>query len=202
MDKDRLKKQIDFLVEIDKIKNIFRNNYLADGSRKENDAEHSWHLGMSVLMLAEHFEGIDLLKTVKMVLIHDLVEIIAGDVYCYDEKGNEGKFEREKAAAVQLFSILPRDQGDELYDLWIEFEESKTPEAICAAVVDRLQPLLLNYHSEGKSWLEHNISSEKVRNRNRLVFDRCSAEISDFVAGMIDKAVEKGYLTEQENASK
>jgi putative hydrolase of HD superfamily len=194
MGMERLKKQIDFLIEIDKIKHIIRRNYLADGTRRENDAEHSWHLGMMVFILSEYFEGIDVLKTVKMVIMHDLVEIIAGDVYCYDEKANLGKFEREQEAANELFSILPEDQKKELYDLWIEFEERKTPEAVCAAILDRLQPLLLNYTSGGKSWLEHSIHAESVKIRNEVVFEKADKRISDFVAKMIEGAREKGFL--------
>jgi len=194
MDMERLKKQIDFLIEIDKIKHIIRRNYLSDGSRRENDAEHSWHLGMMVFILSEYFEGIDILKTLKMVIMHDLVEIISGDVYCYDEKANEGKFEREQEAANELFSILPEDQKKELYDLWMEFEDRKTPEAVCAAICDRLQPLLLNYTSGGKSWLEHNIRAESVVARNDVVFEKADKRISEFVAKMIEDAREKGYL--------
>lgn len=194
MSMDRLKKQIDFLIEIDKLKSIFRRNYLADGSRRENDAEHSWHLSMMVFILSEYFEDIDMLKTIKMVLVHDLVEIIAGDVYCYDEKANVGKFEREQEAAEELFSILPEDQHKELHDLWMEFEEGKTTEAICAAISDRLQPLLLNYTSNGKSWLEHNIYAESVKVRNEVVFKKANKKISEFVTKMIEDAKEKGYL--------
>lgn len=190
----RFRKQLQFLVEIDKLKSIFRNTYLADGTRKENDAEHSWHLGMMVLILSEYFEKIDHLKTLKMVLIHDLVEIIAGDVYCYDEKGHEGKFEREQGAARQLLAMLPEEQRDELYHLWLEFETAQTPEAQCAAVVDRLQPLLLNVASKGKSWREHGICAEQVRRRNEIIFGNAHPQIADFVAEMIDGAIAKGYL--------
>lgn len=194
MDNLRLEKQIQFLVEIDKLKTIFRNTYLADGSRKENDAEHSWHLGLAVLILSEYFEKIDHLKTIKMVLIHDLVEIIAGDTYCYDQNGQAGKFEREQAAARKLLGMLPEDQGDELYRLWLEFECVETPEARCAAMVDRLQPLLLNLASGGKSWLEHGINAEQVRERNTLIFRHADPRIADLVTEIIEEAVAKGYL--------
>jgi len=194
MDNERFLKQIEFIIEADKIKKIVRNNYLSDGSRKENDAEHSWHLGLTVMVLSEYFEGLDVGKTLKMVLAHDLVEIYAGDVYAYDEKGNEGKFEREKESAEKLFSILPQDQKKEFYDLWIEFEEAETKEALCSAIVDRIQPLILNYFTEGKSWKEHNISSDKVMGRNKIVFEKGPEIIGDYVKSLIESGVKKGYL--------
>jgi len=191
---DRFLKQIDFIIEIDKIKSIIRNNYLIDGSRKENDAEHSWHLGLLVMVLSEYFEGLDVGKTIKMVLAHDLVEIYAGDVYAYDEKGNVGKFDREKESAEKLFSLLPEDQKKEFYDLWVEFEEAKTKEAICGAIVDRIQPLILNYNSDGKSWKEHDISSDKVLHRNEIVFDKGPEVIGEYIRTLIEDGVNKGYL--------
>lgn len=194
MDTERFIKQIEFIKEADKIKSIVRNNYLLDGSRKENDAEHSWHLGLTVMVLSEYFDGLDVGKTLKMVLAHDLVEIYAGDVYAYDEKGNVGKYEREKESAEKLFSILPEDQKKVFYDLWIEFEEAKTKEAVCSAIVDRVQPLILNYFTDGKSWKEHNISSDKVLRRNEIVFENGPKIIGDYVKSLIESGVEKGYL--------
>jgi len=191
----RLEKQMKFLLEVDKAKGIFRNNYLADGSRKENDAEHSWHLALMVMLLSEYMgkDDFDILKAMKMVLIHDLVEIYAGDAYCYDEKANIGKLERETEAAGRLFGLLPDDQEEEFRGLWMEFEEKQSKEAVFAAMADRLQPLSLNYASEGKSWIEHDISGAKVKERNRL-FDNGPELLRDYVANMIDDAVEKGYL--------
>lgn len=194
MDSERFIKQIEFIKEADKIKSIVRNNYLLDGSRKENDAEHSWHLGLTVMVLSEYFPGLDVGKTLKMVLAHDLVEIYAGDVYAYDEKGNIGKFEREKESAEKLFSILPEDQKKEFYELWTEFEEAKTKEAVCSAIVDRIQPLILNYFTDGKSWKEHGISSDKVLKRNEIVFENGPKIIGDYVKSLIESGVEKGYL--------
>lgn len=167
MNQDRLKKQFDFLEEIDKEKNIFRQTYLADAKRKENDAEHSWHMAVMAMLMAEHSnEPIDVLHTMKMVLIHDLVEIDAGDTYAYDETGNATKRERELAAAQRLFNILPEDQADELRALWDEFEEGVTPEARFANSLDKIQPLMLNNASGGKSWAEHGVHASQVYKRN------------------------------------
>lgn len=194
MDNERFLKQMSFIIEIDKIKNIIRNNYLTNGERKESDAEHSWHLAMMVMVLTEYFEGLDVFKTIKMVLAHDLVEIYAGDVYAYDEKANIGKFEREKESAEKLFSLLPEDQKEEFFELWLEFEDAKTKEAVCGAIVDRVQPLLLNYNSEGKSWKEHDIPKDKVMNRNKIVFENGPEVIGEYTRSLIEDAAKKGYL--------
>lgn len=163
----RLKKQLNFILETDREKKIGRQTYLSDGSRKETDAEHAWHLALMVLLLAEHAnEPIDVLHTVYMVLIHDLVEIDAGDTYAYDEKGNQDKREREERAADRIFSILPQDQAQEIRALWEEFEEGKTPEARFAVTLDKIQPLLLNDASGGISWQEHHVAVSKVLRRN------------------------------------
>lgn len=195
MDRERLKKQIDFIVEIDKLKGIFRQSYIVDGSRKENDAEHSWHLAVMAFMLSEYYGGdaLDIQKVMKMVLVHDLVEIYAGDTYCYDEKDYEDKCEREKAAADTLFGMLPEDQCKEFMELWREFEDCNTDEAHFAAVLDRLQPLLLNYNAKGKSWIEHNIHKDQVLQRNSMVLKK-EGPVHDFVLDMIEEAVAKGYL--------
>jgi putative hydrolase of HD superfamily len=159
MDDDRLKKQIAFIEEIDGLKKICRKTLLMDGTRCENDAEHSWHLAVMAMLLCEYSaQHIDLLRVMKMVLIHDIVEIDAGDTYCYDCEGNVDKREREEKAAERLFSILPADQAAELRALWEEFEECKTPEARFAASLDRFQPLLHNYRTQGRSWKEHRIT--------------------------------------------
>ncbi|MGN0375258.1 MAG: HD domain-containing protein [Butyrivibrio sp.] len=163
----RLKKQFAFLEEIDKEKNIFRQTYLADGGRKENDAEHSWHMAMMVMLMGEYSnEPIDVLHTMSMALVHDLIEIYAGDTYAYDEAGNSNKKERETAAADRLFALLPDDQRDKLRGLWDEFEEGITPEARFANTVDKIQPLMLNNASGGLSWKEHGVHSSQVYKRN------------------------------------
>lgn len=164
---ERIEKQFEFLKEIDKEKNIFRQTYLADGKRKENDAEHAWHMALFVMVLSEYAnEDIDVLKTMKIVLIHDLIEIYAGDTYAYDSKGNESKRERELAAADRLFNILPSDQAEEFRALWDEFEENITPEARFANTMDKIQPLMLNNASEGRSWEEHGVHASQVYGRN------------------------------------
>ena len=164
---ERIEKQFEFLKEIDKEKNIFRQTYLADGMRKENDAEHEWHMALFVMVLSEYAnEDIDVLKTMKIVLIHDLIEIYAGDTYAYDSKGNESKRGRELAAADRLFNILPKDQAEEFRALWDEFEENITPEARFANTMDKIQPLMLNNASEGRSWEEHGVHASQVYGRN------------------------------------
>lgn len=164
---ERLKKQFEFLLEIDKEKNIGRQTYLSDGMRKENDAEHSWHMAVMALLMSEYSNtDIDVLHTISMILIHDLVEIYAGDTYAYDTKGNSDKKERELKAADKLFSMLPDDQRDKFRGLWEEFEEGETAEAKFAASMDRIQPLMLNHASGGRSWEEHGVKTSQVYGRN------------------------------------
>ena len=164
---DELDRIFKFILEIDKEKFIARQTYLTDGERKENDAEHAWHMAiMTVLLSGYANEEIDVLKTVTMLLTHDLVEIDAGDTYAYDEAGKETKTERELKCADRLFSILPENQGKYLRSLWEEFEEGKTPEAKFAYTMDHIQPLMLNSATGGKSWQEHGIKLEQVMKRN------------------------------------
>lgn len=194
MDRERFEKQMAFILEIDKLKQVGRQNYLADGSRKENDAEHSWHLAMMALLLSEYAPGkVDTGKVILMVLMHDIVEIIAGDTYCYDEEGRLDKEEREKKAAEVLFGMLPDDQKDMMWSLWNEFEEGQTPEAEFAAILDRLQPFFLNYKSDGVSWLEHGVTREKVVERNRPVLEG-PEPIAGFARAMLEDALKKGLL--------
>lgn len=163
----RLEQQMNFIREVDKIKKIERQTYLADASRKENDAEHSWHLALMCMLLSEHSnENIDVLKTITMVLIHDIVEIDAGDTYAYDEVGNASKREREEKAAERLFHLLPEDQAIYMRSLWEEFEKASTPEAKFALSLDKIQPILLNHASGGKAWNEHNVRLSQIIKRN------------------------------------
>ena len=160
---ERLQKQISFVLELDKMKALYRQTYVLNEDRKENDAEHSWHLAVMAFLLAEYSnEPVDVLKVMKMVLIHDVVEIDAGDTYCYDEEGNRSKAEREEKAAQRLFGLLPEDQKKESYDLWREFEENSTAESRFANLLDHIQPLLLNFTKNGISWKEHGIFSDQV----------------------------------------
>lgn len=164
---DRLEKQMDFIREIDKEKQIFRQTYLADGKRKENDAEHAWHMAVMTLLLSEYAnEEIDVLKTIQMILIHDVVEIDAGDTYAYDDVAKESQADREKKAADRLFGLLPDDQAKTFRGLWEEFESGETKEAKFARTMDNIQPTLLNDASDGKAWEEHQVALSKILKRN------------------------------------
>lgn len=166
---ERLRQQMAFLLEIDKEKFITRQTFLSDGKRRENDAEHAWHLAMMVLILGEYAnEKIDLLRTVSMVLAHDLVEIYAGDTFAYDEEGKKTQRQREEVAADRLFALLPEDQRDALRGLWEEFEAAKTPEAAFARAMDNLQPTMLNAATDGISWTEHRTKLSSVLKRQEL----------------------------------
>ena len=168
MDNERLEKQFDFFREIDKEKFIGRQTYLTDGERKENDAEHAWHMAIMTVLLAEYAnEKIDVLKTVMMLLIHDLVEIDAGDTYAYDEEGKKTQREREEKAAKRIFGLLPEEQGGKLMALWEEFEAYETPEANFAHTMDNIQPVMLNDATDGKAWLEHGVRLSQILGRNK-----------------------------------
>ncbi len=163
----RLNQQFDFIREIDREKFIGRQTYLSDAMRKENDAEHAWHMAIMTILLSEYSnEKIDVLKTVTMLLIHDLVEIDAGDTYAYDEEGKKTKEARELCAAERIYGLLPKDQKEKMRGLWDEFEEWETPEAKFAHAMDCLQPLMLNAAADGKSWVEHGVHLSQVLGRN------------------------------------
>ncbi|HIX29682.1 MAG TPA: HD domain-containing protein [Candidatus Blautia stercoravium] len=191
---ERLKKQMDFLLEMDKLKFINRQTYLSDGVRRENDAEHSWHLALMAVLLSEHAdEEVDLLKVITMVLIHDLVEIDAGDTYAYDEEGKQTQRIREEKAADRIFAILPKDQGEKFRALWEEFDAYETPEAKFAHVCDNVQPLMLNHATGGKSWRERGIRRSQVEKRNSFVGES-SRTMKAYIEEVLDKNVEKGNL--------
>ena len=194
-DNERLKRQIAFVVEIDKLKEVYRQTLLMSGKRYENDAEHSWHLGIMVVLLSEYAgaEQIDLLRVLKIVLLHDLVEIDAGDTFCYDKNASVGKYEREKVAANRIFGILPQDQAAGLMELWEEFEARQSPEARYAAALDRLQPILHNYNTKGAAWKKHGVTADRVLERNRHIGD-ASPKLWEFAQSIINDAVEKGFL--------
>ena len=194
---DRLARQMEFILEIDKLKQVLRQTSLADGSRRENDAEHSWHLAVMAVLLAEYAAEpqLDLARVVKMLLVHDVVEIDAGDTYHYDEAGNRDKAEREQAAADRLFALLPADQEAELRGLWEEFEARQTPEARYAAALDRFQPNLLNYRTQGRLWREHGVTSAQVIARNCHMAEGAPA-LWQYAESLIHDAVAKGYLEE------
>ncbi len=192
--KERLKKQLDFVLEIDKVKNIYRQTYLADGNRKENDAEHSWHLALMAVLLSEYSnEPVDLSRVVPMVLAHDLVEIDAGDTYAYDAAGAATKEGRETKAADRIYGLLPEDQGKWLRELWDEFEACETPEAKFAHVLDNCQPLFLNDASDGRSWTEHGVKKSQIYKRNRRTGEG-SREIWEYMQELIDKHIRLGHV--------
>lgn len=194
---ERLKKQMDFLLEVDKLKFINRQTYLSNGERKENDAEHSWHLALMAVLLQEYSnENIDITKVITMVLIHDLVEIDAGDTYAYDAAGNQSKREREVRAADRIFNILPEDQAEKFRALWEEFEEYQTPEAKFAHVCDNMQPFMLNHATGGRSWREHGVKKSQVLNRNRYLEDG-SKTMKQYFDEIIAEHVKEGNLKDE-----
>ncbi|HEY2379862.1 MAG TPA: HD domain-containing protein [Terriglobia bacterium] len=194
MDSERFERQIQFILEIDKLKTILRRTYLIHADRAENTAEHSWHLALGAIVLAEHAnEPVDVARVVKMVLVHDIVEIDAGDTYFYDAVGALDKPEREDAAAERLFGILPEDQGNELRALWQEFEAGNTPDARFALALDRFMPQLHNYYTHGRSWAEHGITADRVLERNEGMAEG-SARLWQHARGLLEDAVVKGLL--------
>lgn len=191
---DRLRQQLAFLLEIDRQKEIIRQTYLADGSRKETDAEHAWHLAMMCMILGEYAnDTIDIAKTVMMVLTHDLVEIDAGDTYAYDSKGNETKRARELKAADRIYGLLPEDQNAYLRALWEEFEAMETPEAKFANALDKIQPVLLTNQAQGKSWREHGVHKDQIMGRNTRTHEG-SERLWEYVKEIIEKNVEAGFI--------
>ena len=193
----RLDRQISFILEIDKLKSVLRRSYLLNETRHENSAEHSWHLSVMALVLAEHASAeVDTLWVLKMLLVHDVVEIDSGDTYIYDQAGNDTKAAREQEAASRIFGLLPPDQQRELTQLWQEFEARETPEAKFAAALDRLMPLLHNYHTEGRSWREHGIAKEQVMSLNRHIVEG-SQSLWEYAEALISDAAAKGYLTDE-----
>lgn len=165
-DESRLKRQFAFLVEVDRLKGVLRHTSLCDGSRRENSAEHSWHLALMAEVLAEHSEvAIDVDRVLRMLLVHDLVEIDAGDAFAYDAAANVGREDRELLAAERIFGLLPAQQAAQLRALWDEFERQETADARFALALDRLQPLLNNHHSGGGSWLAHGVTRAAVLRR-------------------------------------
>ena len=192
---DRLSKQIEFIIEVDKLKNVFRQNLLMDKSRYENDAEHSWHFAMMAIILYEYANPaeVNILRVLKMATIHDLVEIYAGDTFAHDVIGNLDKEEREEKAAVRLFSLLPKDQGDEIYALWKEFDQMKTPDAKFAAAMDRLASFIAISNTDGFTWQKHGVDSSKVYKRIEIVKE-ISPVLWDFVEHSINSSIDKKIL--------
>lgn len=191
---DRLRKQLDFLLEIDKEKEIYRQTHILGGSRRENDAEHAWHMAIMAFVLQEYAnEPVDVLRVMKMVLMHDLVEIYAGDTYAYGETGKESQRERELAAADKIFGMLPEDQEQEFRAIWEEFEEKKSPEAKFARMLDNYQPLSLNNANQGGDWRAHNVARSQVEKRNEISKEG-SQLMGQVIADIIEENVRKGNL--------
>ena len=193
----RLEQQIRFITEIDKVKNIFRQTYLADGKRKENDAEHSWHIALMAYLLQEHAEEpVDVPRVMLMMLIHDLVEIDAGDTYAYDSEGAKTKGEREVRAAERIFGLLPEDQGRYFRELWDEFEAYESADAKYAHLLDNFQPLLLNDASGGRSWSEHDVKKSQIYKRNEKVAET-SETVWECMQEIVQKHIDAGNVTDE-----
>lgn len=192
----RLEQQLRFLVEIDKLKAVIRQTFLTSVDRKENSAEHSWHLALLAVVLEEYAdESIDLLRVIKMVLVHDLIEIGAGDTFVYDQAACLEQAKRESKASEELFDLLPADQRDELKDIWFEFNSSSNPESRFAQALDRLMPFLHNYFGGGRTWQANGVRSNQVLSRNEPI-DRSSHKLWEAVREMISDATRKGLLAE------
>lgn len=190
----RLSQQIQFIIEIDKLKGILRQTRLTDDSRQENSAEHSWHLALMAIILAEYAPPqVDLGRAITMVLLHDLVEIDAGDTFCYDVQGNQDKAVREEKAATRIFGMLPEDQGQSLREIWEEFEAVATPTARFAVALDRLQPLLLNQQNHGGTWQVHGITEPQVMQRMEPVQEG-TPQLWELVEQIVADCIKAGYL--------
>ncbi len=189
----KIKKEIDFIIAIDALKNVQRRNYNADDSRRENTAEHSWQIIILAQILfpyAKNRADIDLLRVIRMLSIHDLVEIEAGDTFIFDEAAMVGKFEREKISAQNIFGILDEPIRSEFFNLWLEFEEEQTPDAIFACAIDRIMPFILNSHTSGKSWTEAAVTEKQVRNMLENAISRASDEMGEAFQFLMIKNLE------------
>ena len=190
----RLDEQLLFTAEIDKMTSVARRTLLLDKSRRENDAEHSWHIAVMAMLFSEYaIERVDIGRTVQMCVVHDLVEIIAGDTFAYDAEGNMGKKEREEKAADILYAKLPEEQGRHLRDLWEEFDAMETADAKYAACMDRIQPFLHNTLTDGFTWVEGNTSREQVEKRMAIVKE-FMPRVYAWMEKNIDRAIEKGWV--------
>ena len=196
MKKTRIQKQIDFLVELDKLKTVFRRSYLAaDPSRRENDAEHMWHISLMALVLREYCPlEIDINRVMHLLLVHDVVEIDAGDVSVYLRQNDRELKEKEASAARRIFGLLPAGQSSEILAVWNEFEAGQTPEARYARAIDRLMPLVLNYYTRGKTWQDVGVTYEQVIAVNRKIIEEVSPQLWNYAKGIIDDSLAKGYL--------
>ncbi|MFL1381619.1 MULTISPECIES: HD domain-containing protein [unclassified Nocardiopsis] len=194
VDNERLNAQLRFLLEVDKLKRILRQNLLVDGSRRENSAEHSWHLALTARTFAEYApEGTDIDKVVEMLVLHDIVEIDAGDTFLFDQVSSQTQAERERAAADRIFPLLPEDQAELARALWEEFEARVTAEARFARAVDRLSPMLANWHNEGGTWVRFGITRAQVMEKVKLIAEGSEA-LGAYATALIDDADRRGYF--------
>ncbi|GAA3109215.1 phosphohydrolase [Streptosporangium carneum] len=193
-EQDRLHAQLAFAMEIDKLRRVVRRNTLMDGSRRENDAEHSWYVGMLAMILAEHAPpGTDLDRVVAMLLVHDIVEIDAGDTFIYDAGAVEAQLGIERKAADRIFGLLPEDQATRLRALWDEFEERKTPEARFAKALDRIAPIMANHHNEGGTWSLYKVTAEQVLEKVKII-EEGSPTLGSYATEIIELSVSRGHL--------
>lgn len=194
-EEEKFQKKMQFLIIADKMKTVYRQTLLADKSRRETDAEHSWHLALMAIVLSDYApEDTDIDKAVRMALVHDLVEIYAGDTFCYDVNAGKNKRERELKAADRLFSILPENEGEEYRSLWLEFDREETREAKFTAALDRLQPLINNFLTDGHTWRKGNVPREMVEKRVALISEGIPAAKS-LVYGILEDSERKGYFS-------
>lgn len=195
MASDRLAKQLELIIELDQLKAVLRRTRVkAAGKRLENTAEHSWHVALMAILLQEHAnEPVELNKVLKMLLLHDIVEIDAGDTFVYDTAASTEQSEKELQAADRLFGMLPEDQGEELKSIWLEFEQAQSAEARFAKAIDRIIPILMNHNNQGQSWVEHDIAKQKVIDINSRI-DKGSKVLWEKTLEIIDEAVNKGWL--------
>ena len=193
----RFKQQMDFILEIDKLKQIQRQTYTTTKTRHENSSEHSWHIALMALILQEYSKNpnINLFKAVKMLLIHDIVEIDAGDTFLYDKTGQKNKHKHETKAAKRIFNLLPKDQAKQLQNLWKEFEDNKTPTAQFANALDRFQPIVNNYHTNGKAWQQNNVKKHQIEASNTNI-EKGSPTLWEYATELIKKAITQGKLAE------
>ena len=191
---DELDEQVGFLIELDKLKGVYRRSPLMDGSRYENTAEHSWHVAVCATVFARYATSdVDISRVVRMLLVHDIVEIDAGDTFAYDATGRIDQFDREQLASERIFGLLPADQGKELASLWAEFDALETPDSRFANAVDRFLPVLHNYHNQGHSWKKHGVSRTQVDGRVACI-EAAAPSLWPYVTALLDDAVRRGYL--------
>lgn len=194
VDNERLNAQLRFLLEVDKLKRVLRQNLLVDGSRRENSAEHSWHLTLSARTFAEYApEGTDIERVIEMLVVHDIVEIDAGDTFLFDRVNGETQAEREQQAARRIFPLLPEDQAARARELWEEFEARSTPEARFARAIDRLNPMLANWHNDGGTWVRFGITRAQVMEKVKLISEGSDA-LGAYATALVDDADRRGYF--------